>query len=435
MMLGVSIKNLLSINLLFPFKFLNRSGGRLLFAAWLLFAYTIFSGALRKWVFGPGLAGNAIFFIQLLAPFIFFLFNSFSRAAKGFRIPVFFLIFLAYLIIAAFNPKNHTLYHGLFGLVIHMGFWVALVSFYQNRASFELENLVGFFVMILVVEVALAYVQYSLPAEHILNIKSNGMAVDATVGDAVRVSGTFSYIGGFQVMITFYGFLIWFLIILDFPFIVIALVFALSVFAALMSGSRGSMILFLFISAFAFLQSGFLFRRFINVALTCVILTIFLYFFGNKVSVVFDQAYNNFSERVEWGLEAGETEDRFEEPFKDVLNFKGKYPIYGIGLGSTYQGANIIFGESFYAKEFGGYEGELGRIILEGGFILFFLRIILLLVFLRYSYIPASGKAIVVIFFLACVVVFNTYQTIFLLFGIMLVERAYFIKYNKLKRT
>ena len=35
------------------------------FAAWLLFFYTVFSGALRKWVLGPGQAGNILFLIQL----------------------------------------------------------------------------------------------------------------------------------------------------------------------------------------------------------------------------------------------------------------------------------------------------------------------------------------------------------------------------------
>ena len=140
---GISIKSLFSFNSIFPFKASYKGGSLLLFAAWLLFFYTVFSGALRKWVLGPGQAGNILFFIQLLAPFIFFFLILFSKTPKRFRTPVFFLFFLSYLIIAALNPKNHTIYHGLFGLLIHLGFWVALISYYQKRDFFELEKLGG----------------------------------------------------------------------------------------------------------------------------------------------------------------------------------------------------------------------------------------------------------------------------------------------------
>ncbi len=388
----------------------------------------MFAGALRKWVTGPGAVGNAMFFGQLLMYFLFAFLLSRSHLTSRFKAPIIYFLFVAYLIAAAINPKNHTLYHGIFGLMIHLGFWVAMVGYFYYRDEFELEKLIGLFLIVLIFEVGLGAIQYALPPDHILNIKSDGFAIDATVGNAVRVSGTFSYIGGYQVMITLYGFIIWFFLILDFPFIFSAIVLALSVYASMINGSRGSLLLLLFVVLFAIVHTGFLYKRSINIILTIGLLSFLIVLFGEKIIDSFENSYSNFSERVEWGLETGETEGRFLEPLKNVTEPKTDYYVYGIGLGSTYQGANILYGESFYSKQTGGYEGELGRIVIEGGYILFFFRIILLIVLLRYSYFPFLGKVVIVIFFLAAVVVFNNYQGVFFLFGFMIVDRAYYLK-------
>lgn len=425
------VRNLFTANSIFPFRSTYRGGDILLIAAWVLFSYTVFSGAVRKWVVGPGAANNVIFLGQLLIFFVFYLLASSSKLRPHFKVPVFFIIFFLYLVIAALNSKNHTIYHGLFGLLIHVGIWVALIAYYQRREHFELEKLIGFFIVVLVVEIILASVQYKLPTDHILNIKGDGNMTDALVGNAVRVSGTFSYLGGFHVMITFYGFLIWYMLVMEFPFFFTVSVFGLSLYGALMSGSRGAMFLLLFISGFAFIYTGFLFRRIINIVVTLAILISLLTYFADNIVRSVNTSYENFSQRVEWGQESGEADARVEDYLTEVVNFRGKYPIYGIGLGSTYQGANILFGESIYSKDYGYYESELVRIVLEGGFILFFFRIILLLSFLRYSYLPGAAKWVILIFFLGSAVTFNTYQGVFFLLGLIMVDRAYFIQQTK----
>lgn len=432
MKVSYPFKDFFSIKTVFPFKSRYAGGDILLISAWIFFVFTILSGSIRKWWLGPGALSNALFSLQLVMYFVFFLMTAFCRVRANFRVPPIFLIFITYLIAAALNPKNHTVYHGFFGIIIHLGFWVGLVAYYRYREVFEIEKLVGFFLLVLLVEVALGAAQYALPDDHILNIKANGQAMDAFVGSAVRVSGTFSYTGGYQVMVTFYAFLIWFLLVLEFPPLIILLVFGMAGYAALMSGSRGAMVFLLAIAGFAFVYTGFLFRRFVNVAGVFGILVVLLYFFGDNLIRTLNVAYENFNERVEWGQESGETTARFADFFYEIVNFRGKYPVYGIGLGSTYQGANAILGESIYAKEYGYYEAELGRIVLEGGYILFFLRIILIIVLLRYSYIPSLGKVVVVAFFLGAVVVFSTYQGVFFLFGLLLVDRAYYLKQNKI---
>ncbi|HWA35037.1 MAG TPA: hypothetical protein VG737_12940, partial [Cyclobacteriaceae bacterium] len=162
--------------------------------------------------------------------------------------------------------------------------------------------------------------------------------------------------------------------------------------------------------------------------ITSVVIGFLIFNFGEGLIDSFDAAYQNFSDRVRWGQRSGETDLRLGIYYDEIFNFHGKYPIYGIGLGSTYQGANSLFGESMYAKEYGGYEFELGRIILEGGFILFFLRFALLYVLLRDSVIPIPGKILVFLAFVNNPIVFNTYSGVFLLFGILIVDRAYFLK-------
>lgn len=419
---------LFSLRTLFPFQSNIRGGSTLLFGAWLVFIFTILSGALRKWVLGPSTLGNSIFLFQLLMYIVFAVFVSMSKAANRFYLPVAFVIFLIYLLIASINPKNGTLYHGLFGFIIHSGLWIGLVFYYKKRHYFEIEKLIGFLILILILEVTLASIQYVLPPDHVLNVKANGLPIDATVGTAVRTSGTFSYIGGFQVLIPLYGFLIWFMVVLEYNFLWMALILILSTYASMINGSRGSLVLLFFISGYSLLYTGFLFRRTFNVFFVVVSFSILVYFFGENVIKSFSDAYSNFSERIEDGIESGETEGRILEPFKDVVKPKTEYFIYGIGLGSTYQGANTLFGESYFAKKTGGYEGELGRIIIEGGYILILFRVILMMILLRYSYIPIQGKIVVFLFFMFATVVFNNYQGIFFLYGFMLVDRAYLLK-------
>ncbi|HMI68088.1 MAG TPA: hypothetical protein VK517_18725, partial [Cyclobacteriaceae bacterium] len=124
----------------------------------------------------------------------------------------------------------------------------------------------------------------------------------------------------------------------------------------------------------------------------------------------------------------GELEARIVGSLVEVLEFQGEYPVYGIGLGSTYQGAISLFGASDYLKEYGYYESEGGRIVLEGGFILFFLRVILFIVMIRYSYVPPLGKIFLFILFINSMIVFNTYLSVFFILGMIFVDRAYYLK-------
>ncbi|MGL1423646.1 hypothetical protein ACSTJ1_00460, partial [Vibrio parahaemolyticus] len=79
---------------------------------------------------------------------------------------------------------------------------------------------------------------------------------------------------------------------------------------------------------------------------------------------------------------------------------KGNYPIFGVGLGSTYQGAIKLFGTSPFIIEYGFYESEVIRIVLEGGFILLFTRIFVIIYVIRQLLIPVTGKIVITIILL-----------------------------------
>jgi hypothetical protein len=388
----------------------------------------VFSGAFRKWVTGPGALSNGIFFVQLLFPFAFYFFVKKAELGQKFQNPVMVTLFVIYSFVAALNPMNHTPYHGFFGLIVHLPFWLCVTAYYSKRPFFEIEKLTNLLIMILIGEVILASVQYALPGDHILNKLSTGAENDALVGSSVRASGTFSFVAGLQALVIFYGFFIWSLLIRRYPSFIIAIVFGLALFAGLVNGSRGPVAILIVISLFGFFFTGYFPKRLFNLSIQIGILVLLLYLFGGNLVAGFDNAYKNFEDRVELGNENQELELRIGDAINEMIDFKGKYPIYGIGLGSTYQGANVLFGQSAYAKEYGYYEAEGGRIILEGGYILFLLRIILFIILLRYSYLPVMGKIFIFILFMNISVVFNTYIGVFFFLGFMFVDRAYYLQ-------
>jgi len=160
-----------------------------------------------------------------------------------------------------------------------------------------------------------------------------------------------------------------------------------------------------------------------NLALFVVV----IYFFGGNLVRKFEEASSNFQERVDQLNGSNELESRIIGSYEEIFPSRALYPVYGIGLGSTYQGANKLFGESIYARGYGYYESELGRIVLEGGYLLLFLRVILFLIMIKYSYIPTLGKIYLFVLFVNSMIVFNTYLGFFFMLGIVFIDRAYYL--------
>lgn len=419
------LRELFSPKNIFP-NTTNSETNKILRGLWIIVVFTVFSGALRKWVLGAGVVGNVVLLGQLFLPFIFYRIVSRSKLPMVITSPTIWLVYIYYVCLTAVNPMNHTLFHGIFGILLHLGFFVLWLAYLKKHKWVEIERLVPLLLLILIIEFVLASLQYTLPGTHILNIQASGEANDAIVGDAVRVSGTFSYIGGFQVLIPLFACLAWFMILRDYAMWLIISVISLGLLMAFMSGSRGAVGLYLLYMIMAFFSSGKSISSLLNYVMQGFLIITVLLFLSPGFKSLSINSYENFAGRVE---NTDQVDDRVSGGYDQVLNFRGRYPIFGVGLGATYQGANALFGQSIYVKEYGGYESELARIVLEGGFVLFFLRIILVLVFLKYTpFLPVLTKVFLFIIFMNSMMTFNIYQGVFYVVGIMLLNRGYYLK-------
>jgi len=383
--------------------------------------YTVFSGAIRKWAPIGGLS-SILLLIQLIIPFLFLMVDTVKSYLKE---PILFIYFL-FLVGFALNPLNKTIYHGVLGLILHLGFWYALFFVTENIKFIRLERFVFIIIFISCSEFVLGFIQYNLPVGHFLNRYASDSNSIAIVGDAARITGTFSYIGGLSAFIIFYLF---FLVAVSKRRINSALYLVLLLMGfliTLMNGGRAYVFLYIFVVMLVWM------RLVSNLKLKQVLpfatLGIGIVFIFEPLEIVLSNSTNtiieNFSSRVVHGVDSGEQSRRINEPLNEVLNFRGSFPLFGIGLGSTYQGANAIFGESVYAMDYGGYEEEAERTILEGGFALYFFKILLWIRFLRVTKIEKFIIVpIVILFVLYIPYTFNIYNSIFLFLGISMLER------------
>ncbi len=398
-----------------------------------LLLFTTFSGTLRKWVFVDNSAvGNIILFMQIVCPFVFVL--LLGKIQNPFKRPI-FIWYSFLLILLAFNPMNLTYFHGILGLLLHLGFWVIMGFYIYNPDLFKVEVLIKAGIVLAIIEIVLGYIQYFLSPLHFLNRYADMKQITggiATVGDGVRVTGTFSYLGGYYSFMMFYSFLIWALLRRNYNGLLLLVLIIGGLVASFMSGSRSVVFTYIVFSLLMFIQEGrstTLVRRLVLQALGIGIIAISVSFFlGDRFGVEekVGISYSNFSGRVQSTRSSGEEESRILEPIKETIFFRGDYPLLGIGLGSTYQGALALFGTSAYLTNYGYYEEEWERIVLEGGFVLFFFKIFLFAFLYRHLVIPKFSKVVLLIYiFIFVPLVFNVYNVVFLFIGIMLLDKSY----------
>jgi len=403
----------------------------------IVFLFTSLSGALRKWFFEDANLKNGLFAIQIIIPFVFFL-NNDMQISKAFKIKA-LSIYLFTLIMMAINPLNQTIYHGIIGIFIHFSFWFLTFYYVANRESFDFKNLLNYILILALSEFILGALQYQLPGDNFLNRYADLEKVGgniAGVGNSVRVTGTFSYISGYTSFLVFYNYFIWALFRYGIkPYIFIALI-AVGIYANLISGSRGANYSFLLFLAVLF----FVEWRFINGKTFLKLIFPLLIFFmillatnTDKITTAFLNAFSNFNERRIGGVESGEEVFRIFWDILSLVNFTGNYPFFGVGLGATYQGATSFFGTSRYLVEYGYYEGELVRIVLEGGFLLLLFRIFLAIILIKKLNFPILLKFF--IFFQIIYlnqIVFNVYNSVYFALGLIILDSAFYRTQNNL---
>ena len=393
----------------------------------LLFIYTTFNGVLRKWIFvGNSSVNNILFLIQLISPYVFYFFYK-----KNIKLPRWNHIINLYtliLILLALNPLNHTYYHGAFGVIIHLSFWLMMYLYIQDKSILPLERLINFFIIISLIEFILGYIQFYLPANHFLNrYDRNDGGIIALVGNYVRVTGTFTYLGGYSSFIFFYGSLLWYLIVQKKKSLPILIILAImGLLASFINGSRSCVAIYLLMILCAILSLKQA-KDVIYLTLVIGLLTLFAYTYQvfDKVDIL-NNSYGAFSSRVQDGQSTGESNKRVLGPFDAVINYKDDYALFGMGLGSTYQGANGLWGTSWYVLHHGGFEEEPERIVMEGGFFLLFIRLAMFGLLIKSLDTPIKYSLAVVFFlFFFTIFTFNINQVIYSFFSFCFIDKAY----------
>lgn len=396
-----------------------------------IYLFTVFSGAFRKWFNFSDEFSNIIFFLQLLVPYSFLLIKGGMKKWQ-LGLPVFMLLILV-LAIGVFNPWNFTIFHGLLGFLLHFGFFFMLFFYFNNRKYFQLEKIIDIVVITVLGQLALALFQYTQPPDSFINqyadIESVGSI--AIVGTSARVTGTFSYISGFTGFLFFLSFLIWTLIKYRYKSIYTLILLLIGLVACFMSGARAAtylyLILFILIVIVDYKSLSKVFFDFKLFFPILLILVIFIGIGSESFTTLIENAFSGFVERRNRGISEGEENQRIIGDFVQLINFKGNYPIFGVGLGSTYQGAIKLFGTSPFIIEYGFYESEVIRIVLEGGFILLFTRIFVIIYVIRQLLIPVTGKIVITIILLFFFpTIFNIYNGVFAALGIIFVDHAYY---------
>ena len=401
----------------------------------LIFLFTTLNGAVRKWIFPNNNAvGNIIQFVQLIIPFSFLLFLFNKHIISPFKKFPFLYAYIFVLILLMLNPMNLTIYHSILGFTLHFGFWWMILFYFANRDFFDEKSLYKIVILFCVVQIVLGAIQYNLPDTHFLNqyADSNTITAVAKVGDRVRITGTFSYLGGIGSFMVFYALVLWTMLRRGVNNQLIAFFLVAGLVLSFMTGSRGityGYILILLLMLMGEYRSSKNIRKlFLQIGVFLFAVIFVNFFLGDRLGIVSqaNTAWDTFSGRVEMNRNSGEEASRFSDPFMEVINFHGKYPAVGVGLGATYQGATGVFGTSPYVTEYGYYESEWARIIIEGGFVLFVMRIFLYVLIFQNLRMPVLSRTLLVLFIFSMPIITHIYNAIYVFLGLVILDKTYY---------
>lgn len=139
-------------------------------------------------------------------------------------------------------------------------------------------------------------------------------------------------------------------------------------------------------------------------------------------------AIDNISTRIIENREEGS--QRISGPINTLLDSGSEYIIFGVGLGTSYQGINSLLGSSKYGGTVP-IEHEIGRILLDGGYPLLLLKLILFFLLIKNIYGNKSFYLIVLpITFLATIITTNPYTNFYLALGIILLDYSLYKNEN-----
>lgn len=393
-----------------------------------LVLFTTLSGAIRKWGDISNLLNNIVLLIQLVSPLIcFFVLKKQENRQTG----AWLVFYFFYLLICAVNPMQLTWYHSLFGLIIHLGFYVLMFGYLLSDQQINEKYWNKVFLTLGVIEIILASIQYISAPDAWINrfaVSDSSEAINtAYIGDAVRATGTFSYIAGYTSFLFFFLFFLLYRLktYKNNPWNLIFLLFGL--YGCLLSGSRSMVVVYVAtILVFSItelqIKNGKQIIR--SVGFTIVFIFINTLFDDpTSLNSRFEKSWNNFYDRLT--MNSSEGQERVYIDFKNIAYHNFKHDFTGIGLGATYQGSVSKWGKSSYLNDIY-YEEELFRLLLEGGYLLLFFRFALIAFIL--SKLHFSNLFKIYLFIITAfysTLVFNIYNAVYIACGIIVLDAAY----------
>lgn len=396
--------------------------------------FTLLSGSFRKWMTTNNAINTIITAIQI--PIVYLLiFVKGKPILSNKNLSNIFFIYVSYLFIAAFTPLSPSIYHAVSGLIIHLSFWLGLFIYLTNKDYIKTERFFYIVCTFILLETILAVVQYQLPRENSINqyviedeFDDEAALGIAMVGDAVRVTGTFSYISGFSAFILFIQFFSFSLFYKKeikkyIPIIGISL----SLILAFLSGSRSTTLanIILGISFFTFQLNKYDYKRLSNSIIVIIIASLINLSIGDPLGTVdfVSNSYDNFNNRFETNKEEGQT--RIYTPFLTIVNNDFPNKLIGNGLGISYPAVVAAKGTSKVAETFWVQDDEIGRTLLEGGYILLLLKLLLIIFSIKNLQIDKRFMAVAfLVIFIYIPITTNIYNIVFFLMGIIYLEQA-----------
>jgi hypothetical protein len=323
----------------------------------------------------------------------------------------------------AMNPLNHTIFHGIIGFVIHAGFWCMMLV-YLNIANtkINLDKLDNILIIVLIIETILTSIQYNLPPGHILNRYAAESDFVAQIGENIRVTGTFSYLGGFQALVIFYSFFAWSLLNRE-KYKLAVIVTLVTGYLSLLTGARNAVISFIILTIIMIYENKNTIKKHVTQIVGITSLICLLVIFMDMFKIV-EKPLDNFEKRTTKLNKDGESSNRIYRQYLGAFMYHGEQPVFGAGLGSAYQGTNSVWGKSDIIKAYGYYEEEAERIVIEGGYFLYLIRIILFIIILSALQIKKISKWVLFILFVNGLLVYHTYMTLFIALGFIWVNQS-----------
>jgi hypothetical protein len=335
----------------------------------------IFEGVLRKWVLPQ--ASDQMYFLKdlvLLGAYLrYYLGSEPKYALKRTSITIALFMAIAWCVFQAFNPSLGSPIIGFFGLkayFFYMPLMWMLPSLFQSQE--ELYQFLRNYLLLVIPVCLLAVAQFFSPPSSPINVYAGGKEANATFAgfNAVRVTATFPYLGGFSTylmtcfsvlipMLTLQQTRLWQWLTLAEAFLVAGTSF--------MTGARGLLLFeILFLVGYGCILS---FTQPSEAARSTKQLILPIVLISSIAPRFFSKAIEAFSNRV---ATSGTSEDfvarvfsAFGEP-GEAMQFKG---FDGYGTGATHQAVSTLRqvlklpeGEAPPPSE-----GELGRIVLELG--------------------------------------------------------------------